>query len=160
MKAAAIVRSRSPAARIAVALPPARGGSLVPPGADELLSEEAAAFVDLLGLDLDDAATPPVAVRQGADGLSFARPLLVTAPRLADARALLDLAARFSEVDAPVVAAPLADASGTPVLDRLGALLDGDVSRTAGTLRRERRTAARSPSTASRRGTTSAASSS
>ena len=70
-----------------------------------------------------EASTTPEAVRQAADGLSFARPLLVTAPQLADAGALVDLAARFSTVDAPVVAAPLADASGAPLLDRLGALL-------------------------------------
>ena len=129
MKAAAIVRSRSPSSRIAVLFHQPAGGGLFPPGARELLSEEAAAFVDLLGLDLDDAATTPASVREAADGLSFARPLLVTAPRLADARALLDLAARFSEVDTPVVAAPLAEAAGTSLLDRLGALLAGDVSR-------------------------------
>ncbi len=50
-------------------------------------------------------------------------------PRLAGAGALLDLAARFSAVDAPVVAAPLADPAGVPLLDRLGALLAGDVNR-------------------------------
>ncbi|MBK6407809.1 MAG: hypothetical protein IPF66_24010 [Holophagales bacterium] len=129
MKAAAIVRSRSPASRIAVLFHQPAGGGLFPPGAKELLSEEAAAFVDLLGLDLDDASTPPEAVREAADGLSFARPLLVTAPAVAGAGALLDLAARFSGVDAPVVAAPLADPAGVPLLDRLGALLAGDVNR-------------------------------
>ena len=129
MKSAAIVRSRSASSRIAVLFHQPPGGGLFPPGARELLSEEAAAFVDLLGLDLDDATTPPAAVRQGADGLSFARPLLVVAPRLADARTLLDLVARFSEVDAPVVAAPLGDPAGAPLLDRLGTLLSGDVSR-------------------------------
>ena len=129
MKAAAIVRSRSPSSRIAVLFHQPPGGALFPPGARELLSEEAAAFVDLLGLDLDDAATTPESVREAADGLSFARPLVVTAPRLPDASILLDLAARFSAVDAPFVAAPLADASGAPLLDRLGSLLDGDVSR-------------------------------
>jgi hypothetical protein len=129
MKAAAIARSVGPSARIAVLFHQPPGGGLFPPGAQELLSEEAAAFVDLLGLDLDDATTPAEAVRQAADGLSFARPLLVTAPRLPEAGALLDLAARFSEVDAPVVAAPLEDASGAPLLDRLGVLLDGDVNR-------------------------------
>ena len=129
MKAAAIVRSVSPPSRIAVLFHQPPGGALFPPGARELLSEEAAAFVDLLGLDLDDAATTPEAVREAADGLSFARPLVVTAPRLHDAAALLDLAARFAGVDAPVVASPLDDPSGAPLLDRLGALLDGDVSR-------------------------------
>ena len=129
MQAAAIVRSRSPSSRIAVLFHQPAGGGLFPPGAKELLSEEAAAVVDLLGLDLDDVATTPAAVREAADGLSFARPLLVTAPMLAGASALLELAARFSEVDAPVVAAPLDDASGTPLLDRLGALLAGDVNR-------------------------------
>jgi len=129
MKAAAIARSVGPSARIAVLFHQPTGGGLFPPGAREILSEEAAAFVDLLGLDLDDASTSPDAVRQAADGLSFARPLLVTAPRLVDAASLVDLAARFSTVDAPVVAAPLADPSGAPLLDRLGALLSGDVSR-------------------------------
>ena len=129
MKAAAIARSVGPNARIAVLFHQPPGGGLFPPGARELLSEEAAAFVDLLGLDLDDAATTPEAVREASDGLSFARPLLVTAPRLADSAALLDLAARFSAVDAPVVAAPLEDGSGAPLLDRLAALLDGDVNR-------------------------------
>ena len=129
MKAAAIVRSRSPSSRIAVLFHQPAGGGLFPPGAKELLSEEAAAFVDLLGLDLDDVATTPEAVREAADGLSFARPLLVTAPEVPGAGALLDLAARFSGVDAPVVAAPLADPAGVPLLDRLGALLDGDVNR-------------------------------
>ncbi len=129
MKAAAIARSVGPTARIAVLFHQPAGGGLFPEGAKEILSEEAAAFVDLLGLDLDDASTTPDAVRQAADGLSFARPLLVTAPQLADAGALVDLAARFSTVDSPVVAAPLADASGAPLLDRLGALLSGDVSR-------------------------------
>jgi hypothetical protein len=129
MKAAAIVRSRSPSSRIAVLFHQPPGGGLFPPGAKELLSEEAAAFVDLLGLDLDDASTTPAAVREAADTLSFARPLLVTAPRLADAGALLDLAARFSVVDAPVVAAPLDESSGAPLLDRLGTLLAGDVNR-------------------------------
>lgn len=129
MKAAAIARSVGPSARIAVLFHQPPGGGLFPPGADELLSEEAEAFVDLLGLDLDDAATTPEAVRQAADGLTFARPLLVTAPRLPDAPALLGLAARFSAFDAPVVAAPLADASAAPLLDRLGALLSGDVNR-------------------------------
>ncbi|MDX9734856.1 MAG: IS66 family insertion sequence element accessory protein TnpB [Thermoanaerobaculia bacterium] len=104
MKAAAIARSVGPTARIAVLFHQPAGGGLFPPGAQEILSEEAAAFVDLLGLDLDDASTTPEAVRQAADGLSFARPLLVTAPQLADAGALVDLAARFSTVDAPVVA--------------------------------------------------------
>ena len=74
-------------------------------------------------------ATTPDAVREAADGLSFARPLLVTAPQVPGAGALLDLAARFSAVDAPVVAAPLADPAGVPLLDRLGALLAGDVNR-------------------------------
>ena len=129
MKAAAIVRSRSPSARIAVLFHQPAGGGLFPPGAKELLSEEAAAFVDLLGLDLDHVATTPEAVREAADGLSFARPLLVTAPQVPGAAALLDLAARFSGVDAPVVAAPLADPTGVPLLDRLGALLSGDVNR-------------------------------
>lgn len=129
MKAAAIVRSRSPSSRIAVLFHQPAGGGLFPPGAKELLSEEAAAFVDLLGLDLDDVATTPATVREAADGLSFARPLLVTAPEVSGAATLLDLAARFSGVDAPVVAAPLADPAGVPVLDRLGALLAGDVNR-------------------------------
>lgn len=129
MKAAAIVRSRSPSSRIAVLFHQPAGGGLFPPGAKELLSEEAAAFVDLLGLDLDDVATTPAEVREAADGLSFARPLLVTAPHVPGAPALLDLAARFSAVDAPVVAAPLADPAGVPLLDRLGALLAGDVNR-------------------------------
>jgi hypothetical protein len=129
MKAAAIVRSRSPSSRIAVLFHQPAGGGLFPTGARELLSEEAAAFVDLLGLDLDVVPTTPAEVREAADELAFARPLLVTAPEVAGAGALLDLAARFSGVDAPVVAAPLADASGAPLLDRLGALLDGDVSR-------------------------------
>lgn len=129
MKAAAIVRSRSPASRIAVLFHQPAGGGLFPPGARELLSEEAAAFVDLLGLDLDDASTTPASVREAADGLSFARPLLVTAPGVAGTGALLDLAARFSVVDAPVVAAPIADPAGVPLLDRLGALLAGDVNR-------------------------------
>jgi hypothetical protein len=129
MKAAAIARSVGPSARIAVLFHQPAEGGLFPPGAKELLSEEASAFVDLLGLDLDDAATAPEALREAADGLAFARPLLVTAPRLADAGALVDLAARLSTVDAPVVGAPLADASGAPLLDRLGALLAGDVNR-------------------------------
>ena len=129
MKAAAIARSVGPSARIAVLFHQPAGGGLFPEGAREILSEEAAAFVDLLGLDLDDASTTPEAVRQAADGLSFARPLLVTAPQLADAGALVDLAARFSTVDSPVVAAPLADDDAAPLLDRLGALLSGDVSR-------------------------------
>ncbi len=129
MKAAAIARSVAPAARIAVLFHQPEGGGLFPPGAKEILSEEAAAFVDLLGLDLDAASTTPDAVREAADGLAFARPLLVTAPQLVDAGALVDLAARFSTVDAPVVAAPLAEAAGAPLLDRLGALLSGDVSR-------------------------------
>ncbi len=129
MKAAAIVRSRSPSSRIAVLFHQPAAGGLFPPGAKELLSEEAAAFVDILGLDLDDAATPPPTVREAADELSFARPLLIAAPEVTGAGALLELAARFSGVDAPHVAAPLADASGVPLLDRLGALLDGDVNR-------------------------------
>ena len=129
MKAAAIVRSRSPSSRIAVLFHQPAGGGLFPPGARELLSEEAAAFVDILGLDLDDVSTTPETVREAADGLSFARPLLVTAPEVPGAGALLDLAARFSSVDAPVVAAPLADPSAAPLLDRLGALLAGDVNR-------------------------------
>ncbi len=129
MKAAAIARSVGPSARIAALFHQPSGGGLFPPGAKELLSEEAAAFVDLLGLDLDDARTAPDAVREAADALAFARPLLVTAPRLDDAPALLDLAARYSTVDAPVVAAPLADASAAPLLDRFAALLDGDVNR-------------------------------
>ena len=129
MKAAAIARSVGPSARIAALFHQPGGGGLFPPGTRELLSEEAAAFIDLLGLDLDDASTRPEAVREAADALAFARPLLVTAPRLPDAPALLDLAARFAPVDSPVVAAPLADASGAPLLDRLGALLSGDVGR-------------------------------
>ncbi|MBK9090900.1 MAG: hypothetical protein IPL90_18405 [Holophagales bacterium] len=129
MKAAAIVRSRSPSSRIAVLFHQPAGGGLFPPGAKELLSEEAAAFVDLLGLDLDDVTTTPETVREAADGLSFARPLLVTAPEVPGAVALLDLAARFSGVDAPVVAAPLTDPAGVPLLDRLGPLLSGDVNR-------------------------------
>ncbi len=129
MKAAAIVRSRSPSSRIAALFHQPAGGGLFPPGAKDLLSEEAAAFVDLLGLDLDDVTTTPETVREAADGLSFARPLLVTAPEVAGAGALLDLAARFSGVDAPIVAAPLADPSAVPLLDRFGILLDGDVSR-------------------------------
>ena len=129
MKAAAIVRSRSPSSRIAVLFHQPAGGGLFPPGAKELLSEEAAAFVDLLGLHLDDVATTPAAVREAADTLSFARPLLITAPEVSGAGALLDLAASFSGVDAPVVAAPLADPAGVPLLDRLGALLAGDVNR-------------------------------
>ncbi|MBK9090762.1 MAG: hypothetical protein IPL90_17670 [Holophagales bacterium] len=106
MKAAAIVRSRSPSSRIAALFHQPAGGGLFPPGAKDLLSEEAAAFVDLLGLDLDDVTTTPETVREAADGLSFARPLLVTAPEVAGAGALLDLAARFSGVDAPIVAPP------------------------------------------------------
>ncbi len=129
MKAAAIVRSRSPSSRIAVLFHQPSGGGLFPPGARELLSEEAAAFVDLLGLDLDNVATTPSEVREAADGLSFARPLLVTAPEIPGAAALLDLAARFSSVDTPVFAAPLADPTAAPLLDRLGALLSGDVNR-------------------------------
>lgn len=129
MKAAAIARSAGPSARIAVLFHQPAGGGLFPAGAEELLSEEAEAFLDLLGLDLDDAETPPAAVREAADALSFARPLLVTAPRLPDAAALLGLAARFSSFGAPVVAAGLADAADAPLLDRLGALLSGDVGR-------------------------------
>ena len=131
MKVAAEVRARAPAARVAVLFHQPHPGDLFPKAARDLLSDEAAAYVDIVGIDLDDARTPPGEVRAAADELAFARPLLVRTPRLPDAAALLSCAARFSTVDAPFVAAPLASAADAPVLDRLGAILVGDFARDA-----------------------------
>lgn len=130
-KVAAYVRAQAPAARIAVLFHEKANGLLFPKEAADLLSEEAAAYVDILGLELDDTAADPVAIRKAADAVAFARPLLVRTPELADASALLSRALTLAPLGAPHTAAPLASAADTPLLDRLGALLSGDFARDA-----------------------------
>lgn len=131
-KIASEIRARSPRARIAVTLPASSDGEPFPPSMAPILSEGNIAYADLLGTHLTDARSDPQKLRDTADRLAFGRPLLIRGPSLPGVDSLIDLAARYASIDAPVVAAHLAS---TPekdgALDRLGNLLSGDFGRDA-----------------------------
>jgi len=122
-RVAAEIRAANPSAKVAVRF------ALNEASSARFLTEELAAYVDLLGAEADDR-TEPLALREAADKVAFGRPLLVHGPALADPDALLAFAARFAAFDAPVVTAPLSSpADKDATLDRLGQLLAGDFSR-------------------------------
>ncbi len=129
-RVAAEIRAQSPGARIAAVFREASPGALFPKAAGAFLDESRAAYVDEIGLELLETATPADALRAAADQIAFGRPLFVRAPRLAGPEALLAFAARLAAVDAPAVASPLdSSPERDAALDRLGALLTGDFSR-------------------------------
>ncbi|MFI5181225.1 MAG: hypothetical protein ACHQPI_07530 [Thermoanaerobaculia bacterium] len=126
-KVAASIRAANPAARIALIVHPGAGPGLFPGVTRDLLRDDVAAYVDLLGLHAETGLPAPKALRAAADALSEGRPLLLVAPPQREAASLLDLAARFAPQGVPAVAAPLEpDTSGDATLLRFGRLLAGD----------------------------------
>ena len=134
-KVASEIRAQSPHARIAVTPSSSSEAELFPAGSAELLSEGNIAYVDLLGVRLSDRSVTPERVREAADRLAFGRPLLIrfaSRTSVDTVDSLIDLAARFAAVDAPVVSARVETTSEQDgALDRLGRLLAGDFSRDA-----------------------------
>lgn len=144
-KVAAEIRARAPKARIAVSFDEPKPGALFPAAAKEILTEEVAAYVDLLGLHLaadgvagaSGSPRPTVAaqkLQESAGAVALGKPLFLRGDRLADASALLAFGAAGAEAGAPVVAADvLSGAAAGPreaeALRNLGKLLDGDFSR-------------------------------
>ena len=126
-KIAAAIRAENPDARIALVFHAAAAPSLFPPVARELLRDDVAAYVDLVGLHAADVPPDPAAFREAADAMGAPGPLLLVGPERPGAASLLDLAARFAPQRVTVVAAPVsAPAPGDAALLRFGRLLSGD----------------------------------
>lgn len=124
---AAAIRAANPSARIALAFHLVPGPALFSSVARDLLRDDVAAYVDMVGLHATTATPAPAEFRRAADALGITLPLLLVAPPCPDAAALLDLAARFAPRSVPAVAAPV-DAPGVDdaLLLRFGRLLAGD----------------------------------
>ncbi len=126
-KIASFIRAANPAARIALVVNTGSGVGLFPAVTRDLLRDDVAAYVDLLGLQAEAGPPVPKTLRAAADDLSEGRPLLLVTPPQRDAASLLDLAARFAPQGVPAVAAPLEpDVNGDAALLRFGQLLTGD----------------------------------
>ena len=126
-KIAAAVRASNPTARIAFAFRRTAGPGLFPPVTRELLRDDVAAYVDMVGLRALATAPSPEELRNAADALGITAPILLVASARRDAAALLDLAARFAPGRVPAVAAPVeGPGAGDGLLLRFGRLLDGD----------------------------------
>ncbi len=126
-KIAAAIRAGNPTARIALVFHRVPGPGLFPPVTRDLLRDDVAAYVDLVGLHAPEAAPSPAELRAAVDALAPGRPILLVAPDRPDAPLLLDLAARCSPEAIPAVAAPVSDSGDHDgLLLRFGRLLDGD----------------------------------
>jgi hypothetical protein len=126
-KVASEIRAANPAARLAIV----PGRFLESPAdrerAKELLSEENAAYVDLLGFWSDRSSMSPDALRSAADSVAFGKPLFLEREKARSPGELLALAAKLAPFGAPFVAAAADfDPSKDVLFERLGAQLSGD----------------------------------
>ncbi|HUM03138.1 MAG TPA: hypothetical protein VL084_12680 [Thermoanaerobaculia bacterium] len=126
-KIAASIRAENPSARIALVFHRVPGEAPFPPVARALLADDLAAYLDLIGLYAESPLPEPAELRSAAEALGIERPLVLLAPPLPDAAALLDLAARAAPEGIRVVAAPVtAPGTADRLLLRFGRILDGD----------------------------------
>jgi hypothetical protein len=126
-KAASGARAAATHARIAFAVTPEPPGDLVGAGARLLLSEENAAYLDMIGVSAEER-TPPAGVRAAIDSVAFGKPGLVdlSAPPSTPG-AFLAAAARLAPENVPfTVVAPAWPPAEDAALERFGRLLAGD----------------------------------
>jgi hypothetical protein len=128
-KVASEIRAANPGSQIGLLLRGSAGAPYFPEASGEILSEEVAAYIDLLGLRYAGLPPSPASLRAAADTLVFGRPLFVQSERPATVPALLDRAAAFAEAGAPFFASPLAAGASLSPLTALGAVLAGDFAR-------------------------------
>jgi hypothetical protein len=126
-KIAAAIRAGNPSARIALVFHRVPGPALFPSVARDLLRDDVAAYVDLIGLHAPEGVPSPAELRTAVDTLAPGRPILLVAPPCADVASLLDLAAACAPAAIPAVAAPVkSPGAGDEVLVRFARVLDGD----------------------------------
>jgi hypothetical protein len=134
-KVAASIRAENPSTRIALVFHLTTDPALFPAVAKDLLRDDVAAYVDMVGLRAEAAPLAPDELKNAADAIGVTRPLLLVAPPQESAADLLDLAARFAPAGVPAVAAPLvASGDEDEALRRLGLLLSGDFGSDSRTL--------------------------
>ena len=126
-KVASEIRAANPLTRLAVV----PGRFLETPAdrerARELLSEENAAYVDLVGFRSEGPPPSPDTLRSEADLVAFGKPLFFEGGRAESPGELIAMAARFAPSGAPYVAALVdSDPSKDAALERLGSLLSAD----------------------------------
>ena len=126
-KAASGIRAAVPHARIAFAGAAGAPGEVVAPAERLLLSEENAAYLDMLGVT-GDARTAPADVRKTVDATALGMPALVDLGTSVRTPAeLVAAAARFAPENVPfVVARPGWPAAEDATLERLALVLAGD----------------------------------
>ena len=128
-KVASEIRAANPGSRIGILFPGSDGAPYFPEASGEILSDEVAAYIDLLGLRYAGLPPSPALLRAAADTLVFGRPLLVQSGKASSVPALLSRAAGFAEAGAPFFASPLTEGASPAPLAALGALLAGDFAR-------------------------------
>ncbi len=128
-KVASEIRAANPGSRIGVLFAGSGSEPYFPSMATPVLSEEVAAYVDLLGLRFPGPPPPASAVRAAADAIVFGRPLFVQAGRATGIPALLHRAAEFAEAGAPFFASPLVPGASPAPLLTFASLLAGDFAR-------------------------------
>jgi hypothetical protein len=130
-KTAAGVRAAAPSAQVAFVLGRLPAAGLFGSDVKDLLSEESAAYLDLVGVRPSSSAAPATGqIRLAVDDVAFGKPAFVdldAGPPAPDPRQLLAAAARVAPEAVPFTAmTPSWDPSKDAVLSRLARLLDGD----------------------------------
>jgi hypothetical protein len=120
-------RAAAPYARIVFTAARHATGELVAPADLSLLSEENAAYLDMVGVTVDGEPEAR-AVRAAVDAVAFGKPVLVDLDgSIRTPGALLAAAARLAPENVPfVVAAPAWPAAEDAVLERFAGLVAGD----------------------------------
>jgi hypothetical protein len=127
-KVSAGARAAAPDARIVFTAARHAGGALVAPADLSLLSEENAAYLDMVGLAVDGEPEAG-AVRATIDSVAFGKPALVDLDSAAvlSPGALLAAAARLAPENVPfVVVSPVWPAAEDAALERFAHVLAGD----------------------------------
>jgi hypothetical protein len=130
-KVASEIRAANPGSRIGVLFAGSEAAPFFPTMAAQILSEEVAAYVDLLGLRFAGLPPSAPAVRTAADAVIFGLPLFVQSGSAAGVPALLHRAADLAEAGAPFFASPLTPGTSPAPLLTLGSLMAGDFARDA-----------------------------